>query len=255
MVKRARYSVLVALLAVLMVGLTSCNGGKVGKQATPAAETVTETAGMTAEEQGAYDRVFAMIIKARDEHASRLIINEKHLSRLPEDIGALTELAGLFIGDTNISTLPPEIGKLAALESLLINNSPLKALPREIGQLGRLDTLMVSNCQLLSLPPEIGNLSNLRHMILDENKICSLPRQIIQLTKLNSIDLRENQFKTLPSWITEMNMDIACQVRSHPQLINLHGNPLEEPPIEIVKQGNAAIKQYFEDKGEEKSEN
>ncbi len=30
--------------------------------------------------------------------------------------------------------------------------------------------------------------------------------------------------------------------------INLYGNPLEEPPIEVVKQGKEAIRMYFRDK-------
>ncbi len=52
------------------------------------------------------------------------------------------------------------------------------------------------------------------------------------------------RLEELPYWITEMNMGIHCVDSWTERGINLFGNPLVIPPIDIVKQGMKAIKNY-----------
>jgi len=61
-----------------------------------------------------------------------------------------------------LTKLPPEIGQLTQLQWLYITNSQLAILPPEIGQLTQLQQLHVTGTQLTILPPEIGQLSQLR---------------------------------------------------------------------------------------------
>ena len=62
---------------------------------------------------------------------------------------------------------------------------------------------------------------------------------------MQSLDLRNNQFKVLPNTITKLNIEINWNDYSSSE-INLKGNPLESPPIEVVKKGRQAVIEYFQ---------
>lgn len=57
--------------------------------------------------------------------------------------------------------------------------------------------------------------------------------------------------KQLPETILELGLDIDVDsdshdvIKSNKNAIFLEGNPLEKPPIEIIRQGNEAIRAYF----------
>ncbi|MBI9018548.1 MAG: hypothetical protein JEZ07_14945 [Phycisphaerae bacterium] len=100
---------------------------------------------------------------------------------------------------------------------------------------------------LSQLPPEIGQLKSLKSLFLYRNNLTSLPVEISNLNSLEKLYIHDNKIKVLPEWITEMDMEI---VWGNGGLylgngIYLRGNPLEEPPVEIVKKGKTAIKAYF----------
>ncbi|MDY6930641.1 MAG: COR domain-containing protein, partial [Halobacteriota archaeon] len=72
-----------------------------------------------------------------------------------------------------------------------------------------------------------------------------------ELKGLTSLDLSGNRIKAFEPWLAEKGLDIRIGSEFAPACINLNGNPLERPPLEVVKQGNAAIRKYFIDIGEE----
>lgn len=85
----------------------------------------------------------------------------------------------------------------------------------------QLDELDLSNdwdtpdqYKLTEIPEEVFELKHLKILNLSNHKISHIPESLDKLTSLNTIDLR--------------------------------GNPLEEPPLEIIRQGVEAIKKYFE---------
>ncbi len=65
----------------------------------------------------------------------------------------------------------------------------------------------------------------------------ALPKEIGQLTALTSLDLDENQISALPKEITKLN---------NIKWITSQGNPLTNPPLEIVEKGIEAIREYFQ---------
>src|SRR5687767_1286180 len=71
--------------------------------------------------------------------------------------GTLLDLTAL-----GLTRLPPEIGQLTNLTTLSLDRNQLSILPREIGKLSKLTTLSLSDNQLSILPPEIGQLAELK---------------------------------------------------------------------------------------------
>ena len=70
------------------------------------------------------------------------------------------------------------------------------------------------------------------------------------LKNITRLDLSNNKIKNLPEWILDFNLKIFLKEKSEYSKydvgIYLDGNPLEEPPIEIINKGNKAIRAYFE---------
>ncbi|XP_077977669.1 p53-induced death domain-containing protein 1-like [Glandiceps talaboti] len=75
-------------------------------------------------------------------------------------------------------------------------------------------------------------------MILDisHNKLKTLPDCVCDLVKLTTFKATNNKLEKLPGRLTLYLKAL--------KVLNLNGNPLQDPPIEICKQGVAVIRQY-----------
>ena len=129
----------------------------------------------------------------------------------------------------------------------------LTSLPPGIAELKNLTTLSISNNQLTSLPPEIAELKNLTELSISYNQFSSLPPEIAELKNLTELYISYNQLTSLPPEIIELDMDIKWEYQFGEKGIFLEGNPLENPPVEIVKHGREAVINYFKSlEGEKK---
>ncbi|KAF5435535.1 hypothetical protein C5S35_10775, partial [Candidatus Methanophagaceae archaeon] len=106
----------------------------------------------------------------------------------------------------------------------------------------------LTNLTLLSLSSNkitdisvLKDLTNLTLLSLSSNKITDIS-VLKELTHLTFLYLRNNNITHLHSEIVDMGMDIRWEGDSG---IILEKNPLESPPIEIVKQGREAVIDYF----------
>jgi internalin A len=95
----------------------------------------------------------------------------------------------------------------------------------------------------------LSKLPNLTNLDLSFNRISDVSF-LENLTKLGKIDLSFNQIKnifSLPSLIenNKLSVTLIRHFRTQKRVINLDGNPLINPPKEIVSQGNKAILEYF----------
>ena len=69
-----------------------------------------------------------------------------------------------------------------------------------------------------------------------------------ELTNLKILDVRNNRIERLPPHITSWWPGMEIKWKDDYVLgLNLYGNPLTDPPEEIVKQGKAAVKNYFDE--------
>lgn len=112
----------------------------------------------------------------------------------------------------------------------------------------------------------ISELKHLKEIDLSRNKICDISgikyndqlREVrlvsnqindISVFKefriLKTLDLRYNFITDLQSWITDLSPDTIYSDLHRWNKINVGGNPLTNPPPEIIQQGREAIRAYF----------
>ena len=89
--------------------------------------------------------------------------------------------------------------------------------------------------------------AHLTHLEISKNKVSDIDISSLSgLTGLTYLDLRYNRIAQLPPETLQMGLDFKWKVYGT-YGISLKGNPLETPPLEIVKQGTDAVRNYFED--------
>jgi hypothetical protein len=105
-----------------------------------------------------------------------VFLNLRHnqLAALPESIGGLAQLQGLWLDGNQLAALPESIGALAQLQTLYLDGNQLAALPESIGGLAQLQWLWLASNQLAALPEAIGGLAQLQGLFLDGSSL-SLP--------------------------------------------------------------------------------
>ena len=109
---------------------------------------------------------------------------------------------------------------------------------------GNITGLHLDKNELTEIPAEILQLKNLQVLSLSFNQLTSIPGEIGKLGNLQRLDLRSNQLASIPEEITGLDLEINWE-DDYKKGINLQNNPLEKPPVEIVKQGRDAVIKYF----------
>jgi len=163
---------------------------------------------------------------------------------------ALTNLTRLDLQANQItgSDLTP-LSALTNLERLWLNNNRLTGSDlTPLSALTNLKQLWLNDNQITGsdLTP-LSALTKLTILSLDNNQITGSDLTPLRdLKDLVRLDLRNNRIETLPPEITEWwpGMEIKWE-EYRTSGLNLYGNPLEDPPVEIVKQGTEAVKNYF----------
>jgi hypothetical protein len=167
--------------------------------------------------------------KVREKPYNTVLFNEER------------SVVGLALCNNQISDLSPlkELKNLTLIElskNQITDLSPLK----ELKNLTQID---LSQNQITDLSP-LKELKNLTQIDLSHNQITDLS-PLKELKNLTYIDLENNQIKELPEEILALKLEIKWEYFSEDG-ISLVDNPLDNPPIEVIKQGNKAIKAYFE---------
>ncbi len=86
------------------------------------------------------------------------------------------------------------------------------------------------------LPAAIKNCKSLKKLVLWRNNLSEIPDSITRLTNLQSLDISFNSLSAIPDSITRL---------TNLSSLYLDENPITEPPLEVVKEGIEAIRQYF----------
>jgi hypothetical protein len=137
---------------------------------------------------------------------TELFIGYNDLTSLPNAIGKLVNLIGLYVVNNNkLTSLPETIGKLVNLTLLDVSGNQLTSLPETIGEITNLTVLNVSNnIELTSLPETIGKLTNLAELYLGNNDLTSLPKTLEKLVNLTHLNVSNNQLTSLPETIRKL---------------------------------------------------
>lgn len=114
--------------------------------------------------------------------------------------GDETEITDIYLKENLLTRLPTNIGLLSNLESLYISGNDITELPREISKLKCLKCLDVSGNRLRRIPDEIGDLKGLKFLLLDENELSELPLRVSELRCLRYFSVCGNLFCYYPNF-------------------------------------------------------
>ncbi|MCP4607406.1 MAG: GTP-binding protein [Planctomycetes bacterium] len=176
-----------------------------------------------------------------------LFLDRNQLTSVPKELGQLTNLTTLFLRENQLTSIPKELGQLTNLTRLDLGENQLTSVPKELGQLTNLRELTLGGNQLTSVQMELGQLTDLRELTLDGNQLTSVQMELGQLTNLTFLYLSGNQLTSVPKEIVDWGMEISWEGKfDKGGGIVLDGNPLESPPVEVVKRGTKAVREWFE---------
>ena len=164
-------------------------------------------------------------------------------------IEELKELSHLNLKNNRISNISSLKGlkKLTRLDlsENQISNTPIFQEMKNLTHL-HLNTTHITDFSFLK---EIENLSTLT---LKSNKIRDIAfiNPLQRLKILRHIDLMDNEIEKLPESIMDFEIEICHDKNFQPEKegINFYGNPLKEPPVEIVKKGKESIDFFIKNK-------
>ena len=178
-------------------------------------------------------------------------------------LAALTQLTSLDLADNELSDVSP-LAALTQLTSLdlarnkLIDASPLAALTQltsldmsynelsdasPLAALTQLTSLGLSDNKLSDASPLVA-LTQLTSLDLSYNKLIDVS-PLAALTQLTSLDLMFNQIRALPAELLRLPLLWRAR-RGDLSGLFLEGNPLQQPPLEVIKEGQRAIELYYQ---------
>jgi len=161
------------------------------------------------------------------------------------DISPLAPLTALIILNLNsnqITDLSP-LTRLTALIILNLNSNQIA----DISPLARLTALIILNLdsnQITDISP-LAPLTALDKLSLGGNQITDIS-PLARLKQLNRLDLINNNIRQLPEALLDTRLEIKWDYDERGGLF-LADNPLETPPIEVVKQGKWAVRNFFKE--------
>ncbi|TYQ23664.1 GTP-binding protein [Pseudanabaena sp. UWO311] len=172
-----------------------------------------------------------------------LSLGYNKISEIPDAIRGLTNLQSLSLGYNKISEIPDAIRGLTNLQSLSLHDNNISGIPDAIRELTNLQSLSLHDNNISGIPDAIRGLTNLRFLSLGKNNISEIPDAVSELTNLQSLGLSSNNISVLPQSITKLTKISSSSIYSG---FNLYGNPISNPPMEIVNKGMDAIREYFQ---------
>ncbi len=150
------------------------------------------------------------------------------------NLGELNEPEKREAGELNkLNNISSDISKLSALKTLRCNNAGLSDLSFLKG-LRNLEFLFLDN-NLISDIYVLGKLAYLTFLYLSDNQINDI-EPLRNLSKLTICFLHNNKIEDISHLVPVLQKELK---------LLLTNNPITNPPIEIVKQGNEAILNYF----------
>ncbi|MBD0304533.1 MAG: leucine-rich repeat domain-containing protein [Tolypothrix sp. T3-bin4] len=173
---------------------------------------------------------------------TKLYLSENNISDITP-LQTLSNLSQLYLSKNDITDIAP-LGGLNNLTELYLSNNNITDIA-PLGGLNNLTELYLSNNNITNIN-SFSTLTNLTSLALSNNKIINIA-PIQNLKKLHVLDLSNNPIEVLYPWIVNFNMDIQWTREIQIKRLCLFNNPLQIPPVEIVKQGKDSIKVWFEE--------
>jgi len=176
----------------------------------------------------------------------KLELNINNVTDL-KPVEKLNGLIELWLYNNNISNLD-FLTNLTNLTKLGLNNNKISDIS-SLSNLTNLKLLKLGNNSITDIS-SLENLTALEKLYLNNNCISDI-NPLRNLKKIQSLNLQRNPIVSLNEWITEFNLDIKYSdklIIEDKNIISFYDNPIETPPIEILKLGKNSIKNWFNQK-------
>lgn len=196
------------------------------------------------------------------ENLEEFFLSSNQLESLPDSIGLLLKLKILDVSSNQLKAFPDSISECRSLVELDAGYNALAYLPTNLGYgLVNLVRLFVQYNKLRYLPSSVCEMKSLRYLDAHFNELRGLPYAIGRLTSLEVLNLGSNfsDLKELPETFGDLmnlkELDLSNnQIHALPNTfgrlenltkLNLDQNPITIPPMEVVKDGAQAVKEYM----------
>ena len=178
------------------------------------------------------------LLKCR-EHLKKLDMSFNQITDI-SFLKDLTQLQSLDLSNNQITNYS-FLKDLKQLQSLYLSGNQISdySFLKDLKQLQSL-SLIFNQITDISF---LKDLKQLQALYLSGNQISDISF-FKDLKQLQSLNLSNNQIKELPLFIFQLGMEINME-KYGGQGLCLYGNPIESPPLEIVKQGREAVLTYF----------
>lgn len=157
------------------------------------------------------------------------------------ELKGLINLTKLNLSFNNITDIIG-INYLKNLNILFLDNNQISEISG-IKKLNKLTKLILGSNKISDIS-ELKYLTNLNELYLFGNQISDVST-IKELKKLTRLNLTHNKIIQLPIEVFELGLEINWEWSDFKKGIFLKENPLKSPPVEIVKQGTEAVRNYF----------
>ena len=147
------------------------------------------------------------------------------------------------------------------VKTLIISDCKLSKIPELIYSLKKLETLVLSNNEIKEVSGAIVNLKELWHIDLSNNKIEKIPKSLFEASKFLTtsmggrdyhFDFSNNKIERIPenkesftAVVNELTKENAVGLPNIPS-INLVGNNIKYPPLQMFKEKNLAWQEYYD---------
>ena len=162
-------------------------------------------------------------------------------------LSGLSNLRELYVSFTPVADLSPLSG-LAKLQRLHVSGRPVTDLS-PLSSLANLQRLYVSSTSVTDLS-SLSSLVNLQELDVSVTPVTDLS-PLSGLANLQKLNVRNSQVTDLSPLLELIKNDLQVRWSWDTFLgegIYVENCPLTNPPVEIVKQGNAAILNFFHEK-------
>ena len=209
------------------------------------------------------------IQQAKETNATKLDLSGLDLKKIPQEIQKLTELKELDLShnqiskienlDTliNLTTFDLENNQISKIENLdtLAKLTTLDLETNSISKIENLDalykltTLNLYNNQISKIE-NLYALTNITELNLSDNNISKI-ENLGSLFFLKKLDLTDNPLTEIPEPLMDLDLEIIWSSNNSDRRLDSTGiyvrSPMfVNPPPKIIKEGNKAILEYFD---------
>lgn len=165
------------------------------------------------------------------------------------------------LGLVSLDEIIDELIEDKYLDILILSHNNIKNISL-IAKLKNLEKLYLGHNDISDISP-LANLDKLKIIDLSYNKIKAINEKILRYKDKNNdwkyrkfkyLDLRYNKLTKIPFFLLSLGMDIVWENKDNLNLnLPIEGNNLDIP-VEIIKQGNLSIRNYYKNKSPKANE-